>query len=146
LFHVGIALILLGLAGWMRPLLDGRPAGIYLPVTTPQVAQSERPAAERAAGVAADRPAESPLQSLFGERPPAPIPAVVKARKLTVSVERGPARGKKVTLRRGDKVTIVKREDRRVLVKDRRGNQVYLSSDQVFVKKSKKSAHAKRRG
>jgi hypothetical protein len=36
-----------------------------------------------------------------------------------------------VTFRRGDKVTILKREDRRFLVRDRRGNQVYVALNQV---------------
>ena len=66
-------------------------------------------------------------------------PAVIQAKELTANVERGPSQGQPVTLHRGEEVTVVKREERRVLVKDRRGNQVYVSSKKI------KSAKVKRR-
>jgi hypothetical protein len=79
--------------------------------------------------------------ALFPERTatPASVPAVIQSKE-TASVEKGPDRGETVTLRRGEEVTIVKQERRRVLVKDRRGNQVYVSK-----KKLKKRHKAKKR-
>ena len=65
-------------------------------------------------------------------------PAVIQAKELTANVERGPSQGQPVTLRRGEEVTVVKREERRVLVKDRRGNQVYVSSKKIKPAKVKR--------
>jgi hypothetical protein len=121
-FHLGIALIALALIGWMRPLL-----GQALPI--------ERPGATTQRELPTERPLTTTPPGPLGERPVATIPAVIKAKKVTVNVERGPAQGQRVTFRRGDKVTILKREDRRFLVRDRRGNQAYLSSDQVKFRK-----------
>jgi len=103
LFHVGMALIVLGLAGWFL------------------------------------------RQGPLAERFVATVPAVIQAKELTADVERGPAQGQTVTLRRGDEVTIVKQEHRRTLVKDRRGNQVYVSSSKVKSNKVKKRQKAKKR-
>ncbi len=104
LFHVGIALIALGLIGW----------GIRL--------------------------------GPFGERPVATVPAAVQAKELTADVKRGPTRGESARFRRGDEVTALKRKDRRFLVKDRRGNQFYVSSNKVKrrQKAKKRSQHVQR--
>lgn len=104
LFHVGVLLILVAVAGWVAPSVLGDNAGIF------------------AVGVAPT------------------VPAVIQSKEVTANVENGPARGETVTLRRGEEVTIVKQERRRVLVKDRRGNQVYVSK-----KKLKKRHKAKKR-
>ncbi len=103
LFHLGIALIALGLAGWAAPLI-------------------------------------------LGDRPLPSLPAFIQAKELTAEVEKGPSQGQAVTLRRGDEVTIVKQERHRVLVKDRRGNQVYVSSKKVKKrqKAKKRSQHVQR--
>jgi hypothetical protein len=74
----------------------------------------------------------------FSEAPAPAMPAVVQAKELTANVERGPSQGQPVTLRRGEEVTVVKREERRVLVKDRRGNQVYVSSKKIKPAKVKR--------
>ena len=61
---------------------------------------------------------------------------MIKAKKLTARVQRGPAKGHSVTLRRGDKVTILDRKDRRFLVRDRRGNQLYVTLDKLNLRQS----------
>jgi hypothetical protein len=66
-----------------------------------------------------------------GEHGQAAIPAVINAKKVAADVERGPAQGQPVTSRRAEKVTIAKQDQRRVLVKDRRGNQVHVSPKKV---------------
>lgn len=66
-----------------------------------------------------------------GEHREAAIPAVINAKKPTAEVERGPAPAQPVTFRRGEKVTIAKKDDRRVLVKNRHGNQVSVSPKKV---------------
>jgi hypothetical protein len=53
--------------------------------------------------------------------------ALINAKKLTVDVERG----------------VLKREDRRALVKDRRGNQVYVSSDELKRRQKAKKTRSK---
>ena len=70
-------------------------------------------------------------QVSLGENRQAPIPAVINAKKVTPEVERSPAKGQPVTSRRGEKVAIAKQDDRRVLMKDRRGNQVHVSPKKV---------------
>ena len=106
LFHLGVLLILVAVAGWVAPMVLGDGAALFQ---------------ERAAS-------------------PVPVPAVIQSKELTANVEKGPDRGETVTLRRGEEVTIVKQERKRVLVKDRRGNQVYVSK-----KKLKKRHKAKKR-
>src|SRR5467141_211357 len=129
LFHLGIALIALALIGWVAPLIGGRSV-------------AERPVAILGPVVEAKKP---PLD-MQRARPVATISAVIKAKKLTVDVQRGPAEGHKVTLRRGDKVTILERRDRRFLVRDRRGNQVYVPFDKVNARQKPKtrSQHVQR--
>ena len=74
----------------------------------------------------------------FSDSTGAAVPAVIQAKEVTANVERGPSQGQPVTLRRGEGVTVVKREDRRVLVRDRRGNQVYVSSKKIKTAKVKR--------
>ena len=66
----------------------------------------------------------------------APHYALIRAKKLTAHVQRGPAKGQTVTLSRGDKVKILDRNDRRYLVSDRRGNQIYLTLDKLNLQQS----------
>src|SRR6267143_2159825 len=127
LFHLGIALIALALIGWVAPLIGQRYPDV------PLIGQ------------------RYPGGPLIGgrsvaERPVAILGPVVKAKKLTVDVQRGPAEGHKVTLRRGDRVTILERKDRRFLVRDRRGNQVYVPLDKVNARQKTKtrSQHVQR--
>ncbi|HEY4884920.1 MAG TPA: hypothetical protein VII08_14895 [Myxococcales bacterium] len=149
LFHVGIALIALALIGWAAPLIGQRYPevpfiGQRYPRTPSSGARSagERPVAMLGPLVEAKKP---PLE-VQRTRPVATISAVIKAKKLTVDVQRGPAEGHKVTLRRGDKVTILERRDRRFLVRDRRGNQVYVPFDKVNARQKTKtrSQHVQR--
>jgi hypothetical protein len=147
LFHLGIALIALAPIGWMRPLLDERPAGDARVAASSSVAE-KKPAAESQLGRAlASIPAAIVPKKLSTDaqrgRPVSAIPAVITARRLTVAVERGPAEGQRVTFRRGQKVTILRREDRRFLVRDRRGNQAFVPTEKVL---PKRSTRAKRRG
>src|ERR1700704_3115274 len=148
LFHLGIALIALALAGWMAPYVGQRYPDLPLigqrSPGLPLIGQRSpgRPLiGQRSPGTplmgtrsAGDRPvamlspvaeAKKPPLDVQRARPVATISAVIKAKKLTVDVQRGPAEGHKVTLRRGDKVTILERKDRRCLVRDRRGDQGY---------------------
>jgi predicted RNA-binding Zn-ribbon protein involved in translation (DUF1610 family) len=74
----------------------------------------------------------------------AAVPAVIES-KLTAEVEKGPSQGQAVTLRPGEEVTVLKQEHRRVLVKDRRGNQVYVSSNKVNKVKSNKIKRRKKK-
>jgi hypothetical protein len=149
LFHVGVALIALALIGWVAPLIGQRYPevpfiGQRYPRTPSIGARSagERPFAMLGPVVEAKKP---PLE-VQRARPVATISAVIKAKKLTVDVQRGPAEGHKVTLRRGDKVTILERRDRRFLVRDRRGNQVYVPFDKVNARQKTKtrSQHVQR--
>src|SRR5712664_3106187 len=103
LFHVGIALIALALIGWVAPLIGQRYPGVPL---IGQRSAGERPLAMLGSMAEAKKP---PLE-VQRARPVATISAVIKAKKLTVDVQRGPAEGHKVTLRRGDKVTILERK------------------------------------
>jgi hypothetical protein len=74
----------------------------------------------------------------FSESPGVMVPSAFQLKELTANVQRGPSQGQPVTLRRGEEVTVVKRENRRVLVKDRRGNQVYVSSKKIKPAKVKR--------
>jgi hypothetical protein len=127
LFHVGGALILVALAGWITPLFAETRAGESRAAPTAQAAIGERPTVASSQPEPEDNKAQKPP----AQRALAAVVGVIQAKKLTAHVERGPARGQRVTLRRGEKVTILKREDRRFLVKDRRGNQVYVALNQV---------------
>ena len=149
LFHVGIALIALALIGWMAPLIAQRYPGVpligQLYPGTPLI--GARSAGERSVAMLGPVvEAKKPPLEVQRARPVATISAVIKAKKLTVDVQRGPAEGHKVTLRRGDKVTILERRDRRFLVRDRRGNQVYVPFDKVNARQKPKtrSQHVQR--
>jgi hypothetical protein len=145
LFHVGILLMAIAPVGWMVPSLGLR-ALLDIPVATSAIAKRSAPEGERARPAAAIPAAIAPkkLVTIDAQRSrPLFVPAIITAKKLKVEVERGPAEGRTVTFRRGDKVTILRREDRRTLVKDRRGNQAYVPSEKVH---EKKSTRAKRRG
>jgi hypothetical protein len=73
-------------------------------------------------------------QQAFGERASPAVPAVVQDR--TVTAERRPARGETAP-HRHEELAVAKREERRVLAKNRRGEQVYASSKKVKSKKVK---------
>src|SRR6266478_4626114 len=139
LFHLGIALIALALIGWMAPFIGQRSPGTSLVGAR---SAGERPVAMLSPVAEAKKP---PLD-VQRARPVATISAVIKAKKLTVDVQRGPAEGHKVTLRRGDKVTILERKDRQFLVRDRRGNQVYVTFEKVNARQKPKtrSQHVQR--
>src|SRR6266404_3635888 len=127
LFHLGIALIALALIGWMAPFIGQRYPDVPL-------------IGQRSAGV-------SPIGARSaGERSVAMLSPVAEAKKPPLDVQRAPAEGHKVTLRRGDKVTILERKDRRFLVRDRRGNQVYVPFDKVNARQKPKtrSQHVQR--
>ncbi len=149
LFHLGIALIALALIGWMAPFIGQRYPDVPL---IGQRSAGVSPIGARSAGersVAMLSPvaeAKKPPLDVQRARPVSAISAVIKAKKLTVDVQRGPAEGHKVTLRRGDKVTILERKDRRFLVRDRRGNQVYVPFDKVNPRQKTKtrSQHVQR--
>jgi len=153
LFHVGIALIALALIGWMAPLIGQRYPDAPLigqrHLGAPLI--GARSAGERAVAilgpvVEAKKAPPEVQRARPVVRPVATISAVIKAKKLTVDVQRGPAEGHKVTLRRGDKVTILERKDRRFLVRDRRGKQVYVPFDKVNARQKPKtrSQHVQR--
>jgi hypothetical protein len=149
LFHLGIALIALALIGWVAPLIGQRYPGVPLIGQRSAVGPSigARSAGERPlAMLGSMAEAKKPPLEVQRARPVATISAVIKAKKLTVDVQRGPAEGHKVTLRRGDKVTILERKDRRFLVRDRRGNQVYVPFDKVNARQKPKtrSQHVQR--
>jgi hypothetical protein len=67
-------------------------------------------------------------------------PAATNAKKPAPEAQRAPAQAQPLLVRRGEKATISKKEDRRILVKDRRSKQVHVSS-----KKSKRRQKAKTR-
>ena len=149
LFHLGIALIALALTGWAAPLIGQRYPDV------PLIGQrypggpliGARSVAERSVAILGPVvEAKKPPLDVQRARPVATIFAVIKAKKLTVDVQRGPAEGHKVTLRRGDRVTILERKDRRFLVRDRRGNQVYVPLDKVNARQKTKprSQHVQR--
>ena len=127
LFHLGIALIALALTGWAAPLIGQRYPDV------PLIGQ---------------RYPGGPLIGArsVAERSVAILGPVVEAKKPPLDVQRGPAEGHKVTLRRGDRVTILERRDRRFLVRDRRGNQVYVPLDKVNARQKTKprSQHVQR--
>jgi hypothetical protein len=75
-------------------------------------------------------------QQAFGERASTAVPAVVQER--TVTAEHRPARGETATHRRGEELAVAKREERRVLAKNRRDEQVYASSKKVKFSKVKR--------
>lgn len=150
IFHVGILLVVLAVIAWVVPSMGPPPPGegplatvmSLFQETKPPPADKQRthPAApsvsarSAAPSVSAARPA---APSVSAARPAAPsVFAVIKAKKLTVHVQRGPAKGHNVTLRRGDKVTILDRKDRRYLVRDRRGNQVYVPFTKLTLQKT----------
>ena len=113
LFHVGLALVVLAGIAWVVPARASSPEG-GRPVAT---AAAMPPAVET-------------------KRAAAPHYALIRAKKLTAHVQRGPAKGHTVTLSRGDKVRILDRNDRRYLVSDRRGNQIYVTLDKLNLQQS----------
>src|SRR6266850_1350497 len=137
LFHLGIALIALALIGWMAPFIGQRYPDLPL-------------IGQRSPGVpfiGQRSPGTPPVGARSaGERPVAMLSPVAEAKKPPLNVQRAPAEGHKVTLRRGDKVTILERKDRRFLVRDRRGNQVYVPFDKVNARPKPKtrSQHVQR--
>src|SRR5437870_3127291 len=117
LFHVGLALVVFAGVAWVVPA-KGRSPESGPPVATaaamPPVVEAKR------THVAAT-----------------PHYALIRAKRLTAHVQRGPAKGHTVTLRRGDKVRILDRNDRRYLVSDRRGNQLYVTLDKLTLSADK---------
>jgi hypothetical protein len=131
LFHLGGGLIALAVLAWMTPIFaETKPGNASAPPTA-ESAIGERPQSPAAQTSSSDEHAPALPPWPAAQRAAAPLVGVIQAKKVTANVERGPARGQRVTFRRGDKVTILKREDRRFLVKDRRGNQVYVALNQV---------------
>jgi len=55
----------------------------------------------------------------------------VKVARLVVAVEAGPARGRTVTLRKGDPVRIVDRDGAELVVQDRKGNRMRVKREHV---------------
>lgn len=51
--------------------------------------------------------------------------------RLVLEVAGGPKRGTTVTLPRGERLSVVKREGGKLLLQDRKGNRVYVKQDQV---------------
>ena len=140
LFHLGIIVIVLAAIAWMLPSIR-EPSG------------DEHPAAAATASMVETKPAASLVETKPATtRPPQtrpslagvqrthpaapPLSATIKAKKLAVRVQRGPAKGHTLTLRRGEKVTVLDRKDRRFLVRDRRGNLVYVPLDKLTVQKT----------
>ena len=123
LFHVGLALVVLAGIAWVVPA-KGRLPESGPPVTT---AAATPPAVET------KRPHEAQQRTHVAA---APHYALIRAKKLTAHVQRGPAKGHTVTLSRGDKVKILDRNDRRYLVSDRRGNQIYVTLDKLNLQQS----------
>lgn len=147
LFHLGIVLVVLAGIAWAMPAMGlstggDRPiaAALSSVVETrqpPANAQRTRPAdAQRTPPADAQRAHLADSQRAHPAAAAAPLSAVIKAKKLTVHVQRGPAKGHMVTLRRGDKITILARNQRRLLVKDRRGNQFFVPLDKLTLQKA----------
>jgi len=116
LFHVGLGLVVLAGIAWVAPAKARAPESAA-PVATKAAAApvvDTKPAPPKKTHVAA-----------------APRYAVIRAKTITAHVQRGPAAGHTVTFRRGDKVRILAGNDRRYLVSDRRGNQVYVTPDKL---------------
>src|SRR5947209_181182 len=118
LFHLGGGLIALAVLAWMTPIFaETKPANSPAP-SAAQAAIGERPQSPPAQTSSSEQPTPAPWSARPApQRATAPVVGVIQAKKVTAHVERGPARGQRVTFRRGDKVTILKREDRRFLVK-----------------------------
>lgn len=55
----------------------------------------------------------------------------IKVPRLVVAVEAGPARGRTVTLRKGDPVRIVDRDGAELLVQDKKGNRMRVKREHV---------------
>jgi hypothetical protein len=55
----------------------------------------------------------------------------VKVARLVVAVEAGPARGRTVTLRKGDPLRIVDRDGAELLVQDKKGNRMRVKREHV---------------
>lgn len=131
LFHVGLLLVVAAGIAWVVPSMGqgagnpGAPASAPAPAMS-SVLETKRPPAD----------APRPHEAQRAHDAAGPHYAVIKAKKITARVQRGPARGHSVTLRRGDKVTILDRKDRQYLVSDRRGNQVYLTFDKLNLRQS----------
>jgi uncharacterized protein YgiM (DUF1202 family) len=141
LFHVGIVLVVLAAVAWIVPSTLGASAGdgpiasamssvVDTKATASDGQRTRAAPAHAVAAHAADARATPPHAGT------APVSGVIKAKKLIVAVQRGPAKGHTVTLRRGDKVTILDRKDRRYLVRDRRGNQVYVPLDKLNLRQT----------
>ena len=82
------------------------------------------------------------LRDRFSDAPPRDaraearrgVPAAtgrVKVARLVVAVEAGPARGRTVTLRKGDPVRIVDRDGAELVVQDRKGNRMRVKREHV---------------
>jgi len=65
----------------------------------------------------------------FSESTGAAVPAVIQAKEVTANVERGPSQGQPVTLRRGEGVTVVKREDRAEATSSVTSSSMPISAD-----------------
>lgn len=131
LFHLGILLVVLAGVAWAMPSMGLSTGDRPVAAALSPVLESRQPPAEAQRAHPADAQRARLADPQRGHPAAAPLSAVIKAKKLTVHVQRGPAKGHTVTLRRGDKVTILARKERRFLVRDRRGNQVFVPLDKL---------------
>jgi hypothetical protein len=67
----------------------------------------------------------------LGRAATAPELARVQAKKVVLAVQEGPARGRRITLRRGDVVEVKGRDGETLVVVDAEGNQVRVKLSQV---------------
>jgi hypothetical protein len=58
-------------------------------------------------------------------------PAFITPKRLTLDVQDGPNEGERLTFRRGDRVTVLRREGARVLVHDPKGNKFYVKQEHI---------------
>lgn len=107
-FHAGLLLLLLGLGLGAWQLRDRMSAPPPVPA---ELRRGGAAAAGRVKGAAAS--------------------GRVKVAKLVVTVEAGPARGRTVTLRKGDAVRVLERDGSELLVQDKKGNRMRVKQENV---------------
>lgn len=136
LFHIGVVLIVLAAIIRFVPSVQSATEGVRALASTASIVETKRlpPEVQRTHAADAQRPHayDAPRTTI----PAAPASAIIKAKKLTLHVQRGPRKGHTVTLRRGERVTILDHRARRYLVRDRRGNQVYVTSDKLNLRQT----------
>jgi hypothetical protein len=115
LFHLGVLVVAAGLALGALQLRRGEGTLATRQAADAGVLAPARPAPSRRARSAS---AQEPRM------------ARVKAR-LVLEVASGPGRGGKVTLQRGEQVSILKRDRGALLVQDGKGNRMWVKQEQV---------------